>query len=154
MSYFPDQLQAEIDQVDRAVDEMEEVRARLRVAGDDRIVIHSAAAQLHHFYTGVEKILTHIARKFEGLPKSPEWHRDLLDAMVREIPAVRPAALTTSTVERLKPYRAFRHRFRNLYLFDLDLNQLWPLLDGASATWTVIKSELRSFLESLVSESR
>jgi hypothetical protein len=81
MSRLTALLQAEIDLVDRVVNEIEEVRDRLRLTGDDRIVIDSAAAQFHHFYTGVEKILTHIAREFEGVPKPPEWHGDLLDAM-------------------------------------------------------------------------
>jgi len=44
----------------------------------------------------------------------------LLDHMLLDVPGVRPPVLSEQTVRQLERFLAFRHRFRNLYLFDLD----------------------------------
>jgi len=61
-------------------------------------------------------------------PSGERWHRDLLEQMAREVPGVRPAALSAESAERLDEFLAFRHRVRNLYGFNLEekrLPQAW-----------------------------
>jgi hypothetical protein len=50
------------------------------------------------------------------------WHRDLLEQMGQEISGVRPAVLSTESVERVDEFLAFRHRVRNLYTLILKSN--------------------------------
>ena len=45
----------------------------------------------------------------------------------------------------LEPYLAFRHRFRNLYLFDLDVRLVLPLLADAPAAWSAASADLTAF---------
>jgi hypothetical protein len=49
----------------------------------------------------------------------------------------------------LDPYLAFRHRFRNLYLFDLDWQLMEPLLQQAAGVWRATEADLRTFADAL-----
>jgi hypothetical protein len=57
--------------------------------------------------------------------------------------------LADSTVRLLEPYLAFRHRFRNLYLFDLEPGLVVPLLDGVDAAWAAADRDLATFAATL-----
>jgi len=72
-------------------------------------------------------VLTRIAATMGGMPHGAAWHRRLLDDAALQLPKLRPAILSADTVRALEPYLAFRHRCRNLYLFDLDAALVKPL---------------------------
>ncbi|MBK6849068.1 MAG: hypothetical protein IPG96_16550 [Proteobacteria bacterium] len=66
------------------------------------------------------------------------------------IPQTRPAVLSEATVAQLDSYLAFRHRFRNLYLFDLEASLLEPLLRSElPVAWAATRAELDAFCDTL-----
>lgn len=44
-------------------------------------------------------------------------------------------------------YLAFRHRFRNLYLLDLEAEQMAPLAQDAADLWTTVQGDLKAFCD-------
>ncbi len=110
-----------------------------------RLHLYGAAALLETFYSGVEKALMRIAGATGSLPEGGSWHRRLLDDATLELPQIRPPVLSESTARMLEPYLAFRHRFRNLYLFDLDARLVLPLLTDAPAAWAAAGTDLNTF---------
>lgn len=146
------ELKAETKPVARVVDEIEAARNQVRRPDSNRLLVYGAAALLETFYSGVERSLTRIAAVMGGLPEGPSWHRTLLEEMTLEIPKVRPPVFSGESVKRLEPYLAFRHRFRNLYLFDLGPSVLAPLLVEAAEVWVSAQDDIAqftSFLEQL-----
>lgn len=108
--------------------------------------LNSLALSLHNFYNGLERIFETIARQLDPtFPAGERWHRDLLMQMGREIPGVRPALLSTGSVEMLDEFLAFRHRVRNIYTFQLDAERLHALLDRLPVTWRTVQADLEIF---------
>ena len=71
----------------------------------------AACAMLHSFYTEIEKILKLIAREWDGqMPSSEAWHRELLNQM-SVVTAARPAVLSSTLIQVLDEFLAFRHPF-------------------------------------------
>ena len=105
----------------------------------------AASAMLHSFYTEIEKILKLIAREWDGrLPSSDSWHRDLLLQMSSATPK-RPAVLSTSLVEMLKEFLAFRHLFRGASIALMRWEKLSPLVAKVDRAYEHAKSELETF---------
>ena len=75
---------------------------------------------LQNFYNGCENIFKTIARFFENDLQAGSWHRDLLKRMVLEIQGIRPRVIDDDLHVTLDDFRAFRHRFRHCYSFELD----------------------------------
>lgn len=142
------ELQAELDAIYRVV---EELRVTKPQTTDDerqrRLAWYATAALLETFYSVAEKSLRRIAAAFEGLPTSEHWHRDLLATMVLTIPEVRPAVLRETTAKWLGTLLAFRHRFRNLYLFDLEPQRIDELRQLAEPVWQALQQDMSTFLE-------
>lgn len=69
--------------------------------------------------------------------------------MTVEIERTRPAVLRESSARELDAYLAFRHGFRNLYLFDLDAAAMAPLMGRSEAVWREVEMDLRAFASSL-----
>ena len=86
-------------------------------------------------------------RDFFGssLPQRKSWHRDLLDCMAAAETA-RPAVISTGLHDRLDDYLTFRHRFRNLYGFELEWERMADLVSGCACTLEQLEAELDAFL--------
>lgn len=145
------EVRAELAHIARTVDELTRARADLAAEPQRRVVLYGAAALVETFYSGVEKAFSRIARSLGAMPDGPAWHRTLLDDMLLDIPKVRPAVLRGSTRDALARYLAFRHRFRNLYLFDLDAAQVAPLCAEAAETFAATRDDLEAFARALES---
>jgi hypothetical protein len=115
----------------------------------ERLQLYGAAALLETFYSGVEKTLMRIAAATDTTPEGGAWHRRLLDDATLDLPQIRPPILAGTTARILEPYLAFRRRFRNLYLFDLDTRLVLPLLTAAPAAWAAADADLSTFADHL-----
>ena len=149
------EVRAEQRRIARTVAELDAAVPAVSRPDSTRLQLYGAAALLETFYSGVEKALTRIAGATSSLPEGGAWHRQLLDDATLELPRIRPAVLLESTARMLEPYLAFRHRFRNLYLFDLDARLVLPLLANATAAWGAASADLGAFaahLDSLADE--
>ncbi len=139
------ELRAEGVNVDRTVGEMDEARRAVK-AGGSKLGLYAAAALLDTFYTGAEKAFARVAAVMGGVPTGPSWHRTLLEDMSLDLPSVRPPVVSAETVRNLESFLAFRHRFRNLYLFDLEAERVLPLLEQAGPVWSRAHRELLEFV--------
>lgn len=91
-----------------------------------------AAVSLHHAYGAVEAILERVARAIgEDQPGGADWHQALLHAMGLEIEAVRPAVLSSESLDPLRRLLSFRHFLRHAYAVALDGERLARLREDA-----------------------
>lgn len=60
-----------------------------------------------------------------------------------------PPLLSEELAGTLSGYLAFRHRFRNLYGFELDWTRMQPLVEDIEQTLNAFESALESFLAHL-----
>ncbi len=143
------EVHGEVARIERTVKEAEEAQKSIKKTPQARVILYGAAALLDTFYTGVEKAFSRIARGLGGIPQGPAWHRALLEDMVISIHGVRPVILSENTASLLARYLDFRHRFRNLYLFDLDAELIIPLLLDLANVWHQASQELIVFASCL-----
>ena len=141
------ELENECQRVQQLVDQFEHAATALRDSNVDRLLVYGAAALLESFYTGVEKALDRIASKMGGMPSGPAWHRELLTSMTLDIEGVRPRVLSRDAARELDTYLAFRHRFRNLYVFDLEQEPMLQLLERGPKAWQLVSTDLKAFFE-------
>ena len=146
------------ERIRRELEELERVVTRVRRAveateGDsvDRDLYWDAIAlNLHDFYTGLERILRHIAAQVDGhLPEGSEWHQELLLQMATQLPRIRPAVFSAGTIKRLDEYLRFRHVVRNVYAFEFDPQRIRPLVEALAGDLARVKSELAVFIDFL-----
>src|SRR5881394_2614772 len=78
-------------------------------------LVMGVAGVLQSFYNGVENILKRIAKVVDGgVPRSAEWHRDLLTSMSQPTKD-RPALVDAPLLDVLRDYLGFRHIARTHY---------------------------------------
>ncbi|MFL5311967.1 MAG: hypothetical protein ACJ79H_16160 [Myxococcales bacterium] len=102
------------------------------------------AAFVENFYSAIERVFEKIAKTFEGVPEGESWHRDLLEQM-NQGKDHRPRVIRQENFEILGEYLGFRHLRRNLYLPDLDLARLLPLVEGVAYLWGALRIEIGDF---------
>jgi hypothetical protein len=111
----------------------------------------SATAKI---YTGCERVMTRIATEVDGvkIPKSENWHRALLDRMRQDFPG-RVAVITEVTYRQLDKMRAFRHRQRNIYGFDLDTAVVIERAREVITAYDSLVADIRNLLDTLQREA-
>jgi len=91
-------------------------------------LLRAKASIFHDFYTAIERIMMKIAEELNGgLPKSDQWHKDLLFDMSLDLEGIRPPLFPKEFYESLYSYLRFRHLFRNNYGYELKPDLLKPL---------------------------
>jgi len=94
---------------------------RIAAGANDVLDWGALGFTLHAAYGALENYFLRISKFFENSLSSEHWHRELVEKMALDIPAVRPAFLGTTKVKgQVLELLKFRHRFRNLYGEDLD----------------------------------
>lgn len=112
--------------------------------------VRACASILHDFYSGIEKIFVNIAREIDQtVPKSEGWHRQLLEQMTLDIPVKRPAVIDPELAAQIQQYLSFRHRFRNLYGYELEWGKMEELINNMESTLKRLKDSMERFLEVL-----
>lgn len=108
------------------------------------------ALNLQSFYTGLERVVELIISEIdEALPSGSNWHQALLRLAATDIPQLRPALISDATRNALDRYRGFRHVVRSIYSFELDKEQIAPLLNHLRPVFENAKVELIHFAEAL-----
>ena len=131
---------------------VEELKTTIRVKElkIDSIRVRAIASILHDFYSGIEKIFISVARDIDQtVPKNEGWHRQLLEQMTLDIPYKRPAVIDASLAAQIQEYLSFRHRFRNLYGFELEWGKMEILIKNMESTSKQIKESTEKFLDVL-----
>ena len=138
-------IRQELEELQRVLGRIKEGWERSRRSNDD-YYLDGVALNLHGFYSGFERIFTHIAETIDGdLPHGEDWHRLLLQQMRNEIPGVRPAVISTETGKILDDLRKFRHVVRNAYTHYLDPARLGKLVEASSEIFAQLNAEISAF---------
>ena len=141
------EIRRDVEDIARLVAHAIEGRRRLADAESDTFVLFGVGKVLHDFYAGTERLMSRVAAHFGGLPgEHGAWHRQLLDDMTLDIPRVRPALLARESARRLDDFLRFRHRFRSLYAFDIEVAPVAALLDKVPTTWVEVEADIARFL--------
>ncbi len=140
------------------LENIEEVVTRVRRAAEaseedsvnSDLYWDAIALNLHDFYTGLERVLRHIAAEVDGhVPAGAEWHQELLRQMATPLPQIRPAVFSNATIKRLDEYLRFRHVVRHVYAFEFDPQRIRPLAEALAGDFAQVKGELAVFIDFL-----
>ena len=144
-------IRLEINELDQTVAVVRRHWGRVGLATEDQdAFLNSVALNLHSFYNGLERIMELVAIEMDGGTLGGEaWHTELLNQMAFELPAVRPALLSSESAHSLDEYRKFRHRIRNIYIIHLDAGRMDHLVAGLPSIWQKVRSELQEFADFL-----
>ena len=141
----------ELDKVSHVVNEFNRVKEKIDLPSDqvpnyDRGAI---GYLLHGFYNGCENIFRSVARFFENDLGPTAWHKDLLKRMKMEIPGYRPKVINDELYIILDDFRAFRHKFRHTYAFELDWEREQIVARKLLPASEMLKKQVASFLDHL-----
>ena len=111
--------------------------------------ITALGSVLHSFYNGLENIFLTLAKRIDQkVPKTTQWHLDLLNQMTKT-ESKRRQVLSTDMAHRLADYLGFRHFYRHSYSFFLEWDELEKLVNPLEEVCVQVKNELQVFLDSL-----
>lgn len=142
-----ERLKGEIPDLDRLV---QRVLKAWPQAQSHEVYLDSVALNFHGFYSGLERLFELIARHIDrDLPTGTNWHRDLVQQMVRDLPTIRPAVIGEDHLTALDEFRRFRHLVRNIYTIDLQSEKVEKLIPLLVSSWSGIQAELLAFAQFL-----
>lgn len=141
----------ELTKIDMVVKEFNDVKRKIelppeKVPNYDR---GGVGYLLHNFYNGCENIFKSIARFFENDLGRSSWHKDLLKRMKMEIPGYRPRVIDDELYTQLDDFRAFRHKFRHTYAFELDWEREQIVARKLLPTSEILKKQINHFLDQI-----
>ncbi|MDI6794259.1 MAG: hypothetical protein QME81_15585 [bacterium] len=107
----------------------------------------SLSYQLHNLYCAFEDLFRIVAEHFENsITDKERWHAELLKRMKIEVEGIRPAFISEDIYVILDKLRAFRHRFRHAYTYDLDPDEIELVLEKAIRLKGIYQTEAERFL--------
>ena len=146
------------DLIERIADErekiertVEEIKVRLKkmeeASAEDLADLKDLIAmRLPVFYMGVENIFKRIAEEIDmDEPQGKNWHTDLLQQMSTSR-ASRPSVISEKTAAALTRILKFRHRFRNIYVFELELEKIVENAQEVCNIFDGLSTELDVFI--------
>jgi hypothetical protein len=138
-------VEDEMAAIDQALDDLRRLYAVTDKINADNQAKAAIGTFLMNFYVGVENVLKRICRGYYGhLPQGESWHREILE-FAQTPPENKAAIFTKDIVDRLNPYRGFRHVFVSGYGFKLRLDLMASLCENADNLWRDIKQSLELF---------
>jgi hypothetical protein len=155
MAYNIQLLKADIEdelvKISNVVNEFNNVKEKInrsskQVPNYDRGAV---GYMLHNFYNGCENIFRSIARFFENDLGPSTWHKDLLKRMKMEIPGYRPKVIDDELYLILDDFRAFRHKFRHSYAFELDWERERIVAKKLLPASDMLKKQINHFIDQI-----
>ncbi len=148
-----EQLKADILDEIKAIEQvLEDLSSLKNNLNPDKIDSSQKAAIgtfLMNFYVGVENIVKRISKEYyQTMPKGNSWHKELLDLSYSP-PQGKNPILNKNIVDRLNPYRGFRHLFISGYGFKLRLELMNSLINNIESLWIDIKRAIEKFQSKL-----
>jgi len=147
------ELREDVLDEEKAVEEtlgrLYKVRTKFNPQMKNYLTEPAMGTYLMNFYNGIENILKRITIKYYlTMPKGPSWHKELL-VLSSNPPSGKIAVFNQNIVERLYPYRNFKHRFVSGYGIQLKGEKMLELVDNIEPLWVDIKKIISDFLDKL-----
>lgn len=120
------------------------------------IFVQGIASGVENIYTGLERVMALVASKIDGerVDHTDGWHATLLRRLSNPFPEVRDAILSPDCYRLMNEIRAFRHRERNTYGMQLDLNLVKAKASQTVAAFSMFKADLTAFEDSATPETK
>lgn len=145
------ELRADLKNIETIAACLDDVRRQARQRPLTALEVSGAAHWLEGFYTAVEDLFTRIARTVDqDMPAGEQWHRELLERMALDVPAVRPAVIGSTLAATLDEYRRFRHRARHVYSPPVpEWEKFSHLVAGLPEVMGQLRQSVRDFIRTL-----
>jgi len=138
------QIKRELSKLKNLLSEAEEIKNKKASNWNIRI----GGSILHDFYTGTEGIFEAIANTIDKrIPTGTNWHKELLNQMVLDIPGLRTHIISEDTSKMLDEYLRFRHLFRRRYGFDLEWKNIKHLLKRLPVVYAAVEKDIKEAFE-------
>src|SRR3989304_7033408 len=139
------EIKEELEKIDALVLELDNHHS---ARPENNFYLRAVASILHDFYCGAERIFIRIAEELNGgIPEGENWHIQLLKDMGLEIEKVRPPVISPGVSKSLRENLEFRHRFRNIYGFELEWEKMKGLRERLPVVVEEFKKEMKQFLK-------
>ena len=155
MAYNIELLRADITdelyKIDFVIEEFKKNQSKIDLTSNEVSYYDRGAIGyiLHNFYNGCENIFRSIARFFENDLGPEIWHKDLLKRMKIEVKGYRPKVIDNQLFALLDDFRAFRHRFRHTYAFELDWEREQIVARKLLPAKALLEKQINDFLKHL-----
>ena len=131
--------------IEETLERLSKVRSKFSPQLKDYSTEPAMGTYLMNFYNGIENIMKRISKDYYlTMPKGESWHKELL-TLSSNPPEGKIPIFTRNIVEKLYPYRNFRHRFISGYGFQLKGEKMLELIDNIEPLWAEIKKEISDF---------
>ena len=135
--------------IDETIERLQEIRDNFTPQRQDYLTEPAMGTYLMNFYNGIENILKRISKDYYSImPKGDSWHKELL-VLSHNAPEGKIPIFDKGIVERIAPYKNFRHRFVSGYGFQLKGEKMLELIDNAESIWGDIKRAIAEFFDRL-----
>ncbi len=135
----------EIEEIEQVLKDLSSLNINLDPDKIDNTQKAAIGTFLMNFYVGIENIIKRISKEYyQNLPKGASWHKELLDLSYNPLQGKRPI-FDKIIVDRLNPYRGFRHLFVSGYGFKLRLELMTSLINNIEPLWIDIKKDVETF---------
>ena len=139
----------EIEGIEQVLKDLSSLESNLDSDKIDNVQKAATGTFLMNFYVGVENIIKRISKEYyQTMPKGNSWHKELLDLSCTP-PLGKKPILDKNIVDRLNPYRGFRHLFVSGYGFTLRMELMSSLMNNIEPLWTDIKKAVEKFWDKL-----
>lgn len=145
-----DLIAAELRQLHLLIEPRRPLIARSLHGHVELETLDALSALLHAFYTAIERILLHIAKR-EGIydaiqSKASLWHSVLLTTIADDTEK-RRAIISAELHHHLKEYLGFRHVFRHAYLHELKWTKMRGLVENLDKVLGMFENEIDAYLD-------
>ena len=141
----------ELDKIEKIVNEYRAIEPKIDLPPKEVSYYDRGAIGylLHNFYNGCENMFRSIAMFFENDLGPRTWHKDLLKRMRIEVKGYRPNVIDNELFLLLDDFRAFRHKFRHTYAFELDWEREQLVAKKMIRTKNKLEKQIRHFIKQL-----
>ena len=142
------EVQIEIDTIDDLLNTYGNLFEKVSTERPNSIEIPALASIIQSFYTGIENILSRIAKKEEiKIDDKSSWHKELLREIAEE------GIITNELwLDYLDEFRAIRHVFIHNYSHFYEWEEMKEVVLKTEKTWDKFKKEIFIYLNELDEE--
>lgn len=142
-------IKLEIEQIDELFSIYADLLEKARRETPNLVEVTALASILHSFYHGLESIFLFVAKGLDHrIPTGAQSHRELLD-QISQPTSFRTRVLSPELVKNLDSYLNFRHFYRHSYSYFLQWDKFEALITHLPETWSQVRTELLTFLDTL-----